>query len=109
MKLASLKSGRDGLLVVVSRDLSRCAEANAVAPTLQAALDAQLGDQDFLAAAALTIADLCCYGEAAFARMSGFDLAPWPNVANWSARIEARPGFKPPLELLPMANAEIAP
>jgi fumarylacetoacetate (FAA) hydrolase len=38
--LASLKSGRDGLLVVVSGDLTRCAEANAVAPTLQAALDA---------------------------------------------------------------------
>jgi fumarylacetoacetate (FAA) hydrolase len=40
MKLASPKSGRDGLLVIVSRDLTRCAEANAVAPTLQAALDA---------------------------------------------------------------------
>src|SRR5690349_22151235 len=40
MKLASLKSGRDGLLVLVSEDLTRCAEANAVAPTLQAALDA---------------------------------------------------------------------
>jgi fumarylacetoacetate (FAA) hydrolase len=40
MKLASLKDGRDGRLVVVSRDLSRCASAQAVAPTLQAALDA---------------------------------------------------------------------
>lgn len=39
MKLASLKGGRDGHLVVVSRDLSRCADASAVAPTLQAALD----------------------------------------------------------------------
>jgi fumarylacetoacetate (FAA) hydrolase len=39
MKLASLKSGRDGRLVVVSRDLSRCADASAVASTLQAALD----------------------------------------------------------------------
>jgi fumarylacetoacetate (FAA) hydrolase len=39
MKLASLKGGRDGRLVVVSRDLSRCADASAVAPTLQAALD----------------------------------------------------------------------
>ncbi|MGB9368114.1 MAG: fumarylacetoacetate hydrolase family protein [Xanthobacteraceae bacterium] len=39
MKLASLKSGRDGRLVVVSRDLTRCADASAVAPTLQAALD----------------------------------------------------------------------
>jgi len=39
MKLASLKDGRDGRLVVVSRDLSRFAEAGEVAPTLQAALD----------------------------------------------------------------------
>jgi fumarylacetoacetate (FAA) hydrolase len=39
MKLASLKDGRDGRLVVVSRDLARCADASAVAPTLQAALD----------------------------------------------------------------------
>jgi fumarylacetoacetate (FAA) hydrolase len=39
MKLASLKSGRDGRLVVVSGDLTRCADAAAIAPTLQAALD----------------------------------------------------------------------
>lgn len=40
MKLASLKSGRDGQLVVVSRDLSRYAVANDIAATLQHALDA---------------------------------------------------------------------
>jgi fumarylacetoacetate (FAA) hydrolase len=39
MKLASLKSGRDGRLVVVSRDLTRYADASHIAPTLQAALD----------------------------------------------------------------------
>ncbi|HEY1751687.1 MAG TPA: fumarylacetoacetate hydrolase family protein [Caulobacteraceae bacterium] len=39
MKLASLKGGRDGRLVVVSRDLAWRADAAAVAPTLQAALD----------------------------------------------------------------------
>ncbi len=39
MKLASLKHGRDGRLVVVSRDLSRAADASAVAPTLRSALD----------------------------------------------------------------------
>ena len=39
MKLASLKAGRDGRLVVVSRDLSRATEASQIAPTLQAALD----------------------------------------------------------------------
>lgn len=40
MKLASLDDGgRDGRLVVVSLDLTRCSDARHVAPTLQAALD----------------------------------------------------------------------
>lgn len=40
MKLATLKDGtRDGSLVVVDRDLSRCVDAGPVASTLQAALD----------------------------------------------------------------------
>ncbi|OAI24313.1 2-keto-4-pentenoate hydratase [Methylosinus sp. R-45379] len=39
MKLASLKAGRDGRLVVVSRDLTCATEATEVASTLQAALD----------------------------------------------------------------------
>ena len=39
MKLASLKDGRDGRLVVVSRDLTYATAAEDIAPTLQAALD----------------------------------------------------------------------
>lgn len=39
MKLASLKSGRDGRLVVVSRDLTRCIPVPHVAHRLQGALD----------------------------------------------------------------------
>lgn len=40
MKLATLKAGgRDGTLVVVSRDLTRCRAVPAIARTLQAALD----------------------------------------------------------------------
>lgn len=39
MKLASLKSGRDGKLVVVSNDLAWYADASHICPTLQAALD----------------------------------------------------------------------
>ena len=39
MKLASLKGGRDGRLVVVSDDLAWCADAAHIAPTLQTALD----------------------------------------------------------------------
>jgi fumarylacetoacetate (FAA) hydrolase len=40
MKLGSLKEGgRDGTLIVVSRDLSKAVKASGIAPTLQAALD----------------------------------------------------------------------
>ncbi len=39
MKLASLKYGRDGHLVVVSKDLTKYSDASHIAPTLQAALD----------------------------------------------------------------------
>ncbi len=39
MKLASLKQGRDGKLVVVSRDLTKAVTAQDIAPTLQFALD----------------------------------------------------------------------
>ncbi|WP_116970328.1 fumarylacetoacetate hydrolase family protein [Blastomonas sp. UPD001] len=39
MKLASLRSGRDGHLVVVSNDLAWYADASHLVPTLQAALD----------------------------------------------------------------------
>ena len=39
MKLASLKNGRDGQLVVVRRDLSAATAVPDIAPTLQSALD----------------------------------------------------------------------
>src|SRR6201994_4700407 len=39
MKLASLKHGRDGRLVVVSKDLAWFTDAFLIAPTLRAALD----------------------------------------------------------------------
>lgn len=40
MKLATLKNNtRDGRLVVVSNDLTQCADATGIAPTLQAAID----------------------------------------------------------------------
>jgi fumarylacetoacetate (FAA) hydrolase len=39
MKLASYKQGRDGQLMVVSRDLTRAVAAGAIAPTMQYALD----------------------------------------------------------------------
>ena len=39
MKLASLKAGRDGQLLVVSNDLDRAVAAYGIAQTMQGALD----------------------------------------------------------------------
>jgi fumarylacetoacetate (FAA) hydrolase len=80
MKLASLKDGRDGRLVVVARDLSRCADASAVAPTLQAALD----DWDAAAPRLTEIADAL---EAGHGVHPSFDPAkcasPLPRAYQW--------------------------
>jgi len=81
MKLGSLKGGRDGRLVVVSRDLSRCADASAIAPTLQAALD------DW-AAAAVRLTELSDALEAGRATHLSFDpekcASPLPRAYQWA-------------------------
>jgi glutathione S-transferase len=72
-------------------------------------LDEKLGGRRFLVGSTPTIADICCYGEIAFARLSDRDLSQWANVTGWSARVEALPGFALPFDLLAMQDAEIAP
>jgi fumarylacetoacetate (FAA) hydrolase len=80
MKLASLKDGRDGRLIVVSRDLARCTAAGAVAPTLQAALD------DW-AMAAPRLAELAEALQSGLIPHVPFDLAkcaaPLPRAYQW--------------------------
>lgn len=81
MKLASLQGGRDGRLVVVSKDLTRAIEAAPIAPTLQAALD------DWERAAPL-LADLAERLEAGL--VPGFRfrehecLSPLPRAYQWA-------------------------
>jgi glutathione S-transferase len=70
-------------------------------------LDSHLARRDYLCAAEPTIADLFCYGDAAFAEICAFDLKRWTNVALWTKRVTALVGFKPPFELLAMENAEL--
>ena len=70
-------------------------------------LDAHLSRHRFLVGDGPTIADICCYGDIAFARLSNKDLAAWPNVVAWAGRIEALPRFAEPFDLLPMQDAEI--
>src|ERR1700693_6207131 len=81
MKLASLKHGRDGQLLVVSRDLTRAADASHVVPTLQAALD----DWD---AAALRLQEIADALEAGRIAHLAFDprkcAAPLPRASQWA-------------------------
>ena len=80
MKLASLKDGRDGRLVVVSKDISRCASAAAVAPTLQAALDDWAAAEPRL----IEIADALEAGHIAhFPFDPGKCAAPLPRAYQW--------------------------
>src|SRR6185295_11723748 len=81
MKLASFRHGRDGRLVVVSRDLSRCADATAVAPTLQAALD----DWDAAAPCLTEIANSLEAGRIASAPFDqGKCASPLPRSHGWA-------------------------
>ena len=81
MKLASLKSGRDGALAVVSRDLTRCASAASIAPTLQAALD----DWEAKAPALAELAGQLERGSIPAERFHEADCAsPLPRAYQWA-------------------------
>ena len=81
MKLASLKSGRDGRLVVVSDDLAWCADAAHIAPTLQAALDDWAGTEPALKLLARDLA----HGAIPRDRFHERDAdAPLPRAYQWA-------------------------
>ena len=81
MKLASLKGGRDGRLVVVSRDLAWCVGAEGIAPTLQAALD----DWDACAPQLAALAEQLQAGTIARQRFREHDAAsPLPRAYQWA-------------------------
>jgi fumarylacetoacetate (FAA) hydrolase len=81
LKLASLKHGRDGRLVVVSRDLSRCLPVPEIAATLQQALDRWEAIAPRLQAAADEL-NAGRHGEA-FPAGSGGVAAPLPRAYHW--------------------------
>ena len=80
MKLASLKDGRDGRLVVVSQDLSRYIVAAEAAPTLQAALDDWGSCQPKLA----TLAAQLEAGDAGEAFDQSACASPLPRAFQWA-------------------------
>ncbi len=81
MKLASLKHGRDGQLVVVSKDLDRAAPAKEVAPTLQAAID----EWDMLGPQLAEIYERINRGAAeTFAFDQAACMSPLPRAYQWA-------------------------
>ncbi|HKX09545.1 MAG TPA: fumarylacetoacetate hydrolase family protein [Stellaceae bacterium] len=81
MKLATLKrGGRDGTLVVVSRDLARCAAVPAISPTLQRALE----DWSLAEPALRAIADQLEQGKLAGQPFdASLAAAPLPRAFQW--------------------------
>lgn len=70
------------------------------------AMDQQLEPGGFLCAPAPTIADIVCSADLAFAEICGFDIADLGNLADWTARMKALPGWQAPFDLLQMQDAE---
>jgi len=58
-------------------------------------MESELAVHGWLAGAAPTIADVACYTYIAHAPEGGIDLAPYPQVGAWIARVQALPGFVP--------------
>ncbi len=81
MKLASLKHGRDGRLVVVSDDLTRCAAPPPAWPTLQSALDDWAHAEPVLRGVAQSLA----HDAVPFSRFHERDAAaPLPRAYQWA-------------------------
>jgi fumarylacetoacetate (FAA) hydrolase len=81
MKLASLKHGRDGKLVVVSRDLTQYVAADHIAPTLQAALD----DWTRIAPKLESLAEQVEHGSVPTSRFHEHECAsPLPRAYQWA-------------------------
>ena len=80
MKLASLKGGRDGRLVVVSHDLCLAVDAPRIASTLQAALD----DWDRIAPQLREVSDRLNRGGDGFVFRPESCASPLPRAYQWA-------------------------
>ncbi|HSR65026.1 MAG TPA: glutathione S-transferase family protein [Xanthomonadaceae bacterium] len=55
-------------------------------------LDAELSQRDFIAGDGYSIADIAVFAYTSRAGEGGFDLASFPNVGAWIARVRSQPG-----------------
>jgi glutathione S-transferase len=64
-------------------------------------LDRQLEGSRFVAGAQPTIADIALFTTIALADEAEMDIARWPHVAAWAARVRALPGASHPYDAMP--------
>ena len=55
-------------------------------------LDAELAQREFITGDAYSIADIALFAYTSRANEAGFDLASYPDVAAWTARVREQPG-----------------
>jgi glutathione S-transferase len=58
-----------------------------------ALLEDHLRSRDFMIADRYTVADVAIYGYGHLVADAGFDLAPFPSLRAWCARVEQQPGY----------------
>ena len=58
-------------------------------------METHLADRDWFVGDAFTIADVALYGYTHVADQGGFDLAGYPGIRAWLARVAERPGHVP--------------
>ena len=56
-------------------------------------LEESLRDREYLAAGQYSLADIALYAYTHVAHEGGFDLAPYPAIRAWCARVERQPGW----------------
>ena len=57
-------------------------------------LDGELAGKAFLTGATFTAADAYCYTILMWSKLHDIDLAPWPNLKAYVARVASRPSVK---------------
>ena len=70
-----------------------------------AVMERHLGGADWFGGDAMTVADIALYAYTHVADEGGFDLAPYPGVTAWLARVAAEPGHVP---MLPAPEGVVA-
>lgn len=66
-----------------------------------AIVDMHLTGRDYMVGATPTIADLSLAGYVFYPEPTGIDLAAYPAIEAWKARLRGLPGFREPYDLLP--------